>query len=337
MLLTLVLRACLLLAGLPLAGQTPAPEASPSPAQAPQLVIIDTDIGDDIDDVLALGLALSSPDLHVLGITTAWGDTELRSRMVDRLLEQTGEAGIPVATGILKHGPGDAQFSQRRWAERGPTRPHPEAVSFLLDQIRQHPNQITLIAIAPLTNVAAAFERSPETFRQLRRIVMMGGAVDRGYDDLGYGPPHGPGPEYNLAMDAKAAQTVFASGVPIFLMPLDSTQLKLDEVKRQLLFTQSNPLTDAITLLYQQWSRETKQQTPTVFDAMAVAYAIQPELCPATPVHLRVRGDGMTVRDAAGPTVQVCLSSDSDPFFRFFLPRLLEFHPAVAAASNGRR
>lgn len=306
-------------------------------AQAPQLTIIDTDIGDDIDDVLALGLALGSPELHLLGITTAWGDTELRARLVDRLPEQTGLTGIPVATGIAKHGPGEAQFSQRRWAERGPSRPHPDAVNFLLDEIRRYPHQITLIAIAPLTNVAAAFERSPETFRQLRRIVMMGGAVDRGYGDLGYRPPHGSGAEYNLAMDSKAAQSVFGSGVPIFLMPLDSTQLKLDEVKREFLFTQSNSLTDALTLLYQQWSRQTKQETPTVFDAMAVAYAIQLESCPVTPLHLGVRDDGMTIRDAAGPVVQVCLRSDSDPFFQFFLPRLLEFPPGTPVGADSRR
>src|ERR1700733_10566816 len=85
-------------------------------AQSPmqQKVIIDTDIGDDIDDAFAVGLALSSPELKVLGITSAWGDTELRARLLDRLLCETGRADIPVAVGIEKHGPGQANFSQAR-------------------------------------------------------------------------------------------------------------------------------------------------------------------------------------------------------------------------------
>ena len=72
------------------------------PVAAPQPVIIDTDIGDDIDDALAVGLALSSPELKIVGITSAWGDTELRARMLDRLLNETGRSDIPVAVGIEK-------------------------------------------------------------------------------------------------------------------------------------------------------------------------------------------------------------------------------------------
>src|SRR5271168_4207716 len=76
----------------PLFAQSP-PSGSSSPA-AKIKIIIDTDIGDDVDDAFAVGLALSSPELEILGITTAWGDTRLRARLTDRLLAETGNANI---------------------------------------------------------------------------------------------------------------------------------------------------------------------------------------------------------------------------------------------------
>jgi inosine-uridine nucleoside N-ribohydrolase len=175
-----------------------------------------------------------------------------------------------------------------------------------------------------MTNLGAALDRDPETFKKLKRIVMMGGSVRRGYDDLGYLPTRGPEPEYNIAMDVEAAKKVFTSGVPLYVMPLDSTQLKLDETKRELLFTQSTDLTDAIALLYLQWSRQTKNQTPTMFDAVAVAYAIDPTVCPVEPLRLRVDDQGYTREEPGAANSFVCLRSDSDNFFRFYMPRLLE-------------
>jgi purine nucleosidase len=295
----------------------------PRPAQQ-QLVIIDTDIGDDFDDALAVGLALSSPELKILGITSAWGDTALRARLLERLLCETGRTDIPVAVGIEKHAPGQAAFTQARWAGRQPARPHPAAVDFLFHQIKQHPGDITLIAIAPLTNLGAAIQRDPDTFKKLKRIVIMGGSIYRGYGDLSYTPNHGPDPEYNIAMDVPAAQAVFNSRVPLYVMPLDSTQIKLDEGKRQLLFTQSTNLTDALSLLYQQWSRGVNQQMPTLFDDVAVAYAIDPTQCPASPMKIEVDAKGYTREEPGPPNSFVCLHSDSDRFFEFYMPRLLQ-------------
>jgi purine nucleosidase len=255
------------------------------PAQ--QMVIIDTDIGDDFDDALAVGLALSSPELKILGITSAWGDTALRARMLDRLLCDVGRSDIPVAVGIEKHAPGQAVFTQARWAARQPAKAHPAAVDFMLEQIRRYPGEITLIGIAPLTNLGAAIERDQATFKKLKRIVIMGGSIHRGYGDV-YVPNHHPDAEYNIAMDAAAAKQVFNSGVPLYVMPLDATQHKLDEVKRQLLFTESTNLTDDLSLLYLQWVAGFHHQTPTLYDDIAVAYAIDPALCPVSPMRVEV-------------------------------------------------
>ncbi|HLH34843.1 MAG TPA: nucleoside hydrolase [Alloacidobacterium sp.] len=288
-----------------------------------QKVIIDTDIGDDIDDVFAVGLALSSPELKILGVESAWGDTEVRSRMLDRLLCETGRSDIPVATGV-KTATNNA-FTQAEWAKAGAVNTHGDAVDFLLDQIRKNPNEITLIAIGPLTNIGAAIDRDPATFKKLKRVVMMGGSIRRGYDEFGLiAAKPAPDAEYNIAMAPQAAQKLVKSGVPIYMMPLDSTQLKFDEVKRAMLTTVSTPLTDSLQVLIAEWQHGTHQITPTMFDAVAAAYAIQPELCPATPLHIDVDSKGFTREGAGAANVNVCLSSDSDQFFRFFMPRLLE-------------
>jgi inosine-uridine nucleoside N-ribohydrolase len=295
-------------------------------AAAKTKIILDTDIGDDVDDAFALALALQSTEIQIIGVTTAWGDTALRARMVRRMLAENGRAEIPVAEGIVTKS--RTNFSQKRWAERGPDGPKQDAVEFLLDTIRKNPGEITLVAIGPLTNIGAAIEKDAETFRKLKRVVLMGGSVRKGYADTGYEPNHGPQPEYNILSDVPAAQKLFASGVPIFMMPLDSTILKLDEVKREVLFKQGTPLTDELTLLY----HESERLTPTLFDAMAVAYVIQPELCPVTKLRIEIEKDGLTREVNGEPNASVCLESDSEKFFRFAMPRWMK--PNLPRAHN---
>jgi len=314
--------------GLWAASQICSAQPPPNPAApektSSEKVIIDTDIGDDIDDAFAIALALGSPELQILGVTTTFGDTETRAKLLDRFLAEAGRPEIPVAAGVPT--PPKGTFTQRRYAESGhfAKASHPDAVAFLLDQIRRNPGQITLIAIGPLMNVGAAIDKDPATFRKLKRVIMMGGSIKRGYGDLGYWPPTPPQPEWNILNDIPSAQKLFAAGVPLFVMPLDSTQLKMDEVKRAFLFSQGTPITDALTLLYHQWG----QETPTLFDPMTIAFLVNPTLCPVQPMHIRVDEKGFTRPDPGqpnapnSPDAQVCLDSNPDAFFRFLLPRL---------------
>jgi inosine-uridine nucleoside N-ribohydrolase len=315
-----VFAVCILF-GSPVCAQT---ETSASRSNATDKIIIDTDIGGDIDDAFAVGLALQSPEFKVLGISSAWGDTHLRARLLSRLLKETGRADIPVAMGIAKHPPGKLDtLSQAAYAEGGPAdQNYPNAVDFLLDQIRRYPGEITLIAIGPETNLGAAIDRDAATFRQLKRVVLMGGSVYRGYSQFNYGKTPGPDPEWNILCDIQAARKVFSSGVPLYVMPLDSTQIKLQELERAEIFKAGTALTDALLVLYAQWSRG-GTQTPTLFDAVVVAYATHPELCPTEPMRLRVDDQGYTRVEVGAPNVQVCLRSSSDQFLEFFMPRIL--------------
>lgn len=285
---------------------------------AREKIIIDTDIGDDIDDAFAVALALRSPELEILAISTTFGDTRTRAKLLDRLLGEVGREDIPVAVG--QPGPMVSQFTQRRYAESGrfARASHPEAIDFLLDQIRRQPGEVTLVGIGPLVNVGALIDKDAETFRQLRRVVLMGGSIERGYGDLGYFEPHGPNAEWNIKNDIPSARKLFASGVPIFMMPLDATQLKLDEVKREILFSSATPLTDTLTLLYHEWG----QQTPTLFDPVTLAYILDPKLCPVKPMHITVDDQGFTRTSAGTPNAQVCLDSDAEGFFRLYLRRV---------------
>ena len=285
----------------------------------PQKIIIDTDIGDDVDDAFAVALALRSPELQILGISTTFGDTETRAKLLDRLLGEAGRTDIPVAVGT-SNAQIQTGLSQRAYAEGGHfARPsHPQAVDFILEQIRRYPGEITLVTIGPLVNVGALIDKDAVTFRKLRRVVLMGGSVERGYGDLGYTKPHGPDAEWNIKNDIPSAQKLFASGVPIFMMPLDSTQLKLDEVKRAYLFQAGTPITDALTLLYHEWG----QETPTLFDPMTIAYIVNPSLCPVKPLHIKVDDKGFTRLGPGTPNAQVCMDSDPEAFFRFYIPRV---------------
>jgi inosine-uridine nucleoside N-ribohydrolase len=302
-------------------GQQAAAAGLPSPQ--PQLVILDTDIGDDIDDAFALALVLKSPELKLLGITTAFGDTELRARLLDRYLGAVGRGDIPVAAGVPT--PHDNVFTQATYAGRAPNRKHADAVEFLLGQIRAHPGQITLIAIGPLFNIQAAIERDPATFRKLKRVVLMGGSIYRGYDDGKTGAHRPPDPEWNIARDPAGARALLAAGVPVFMMPLDSTQIHLETKEREEIFAHGSPLTDQLTLLYHQWratNETTHAEVPTLFDPVAVAYAVRPELCPAAPMRLEVDNKGFTRPVEGEPNAQVCLQSDEKGFLQLLLERI---------------
>jgi inosine-uridine nucleoside N-ribohydrolase len=285
---------------------------------ASEKAIIDTDIGDDVDDAFAVALALRSPELEILGITTAYGDTETRAKLLDRMLGELGRQDIPVAVGIPTHATN--VFTQRRYAEGGhfARATHPAAVDFIAEQIRRYPGQITLIAIGPLMNVGALIDREPETFRKLRRVVLMGGSIYRGYGDFEYLPARGPQPEWNVLNDISSARKLFAAGVPLYVMPLDSTQVHLDEVKRAILFRSGTPLTDALTLLYHAWGG----QTPTLYDVMTVAYILDTRICPVEPMRIRVDDKGSTQVESGTANAQVCLHSDSDSFFRLYMERV---------------
>ena len=324
--LALVLGVGLASAALPYAfGQAKisaaAPDTQTEPAAKSELVILDTDIGDDIDDAFALGLALKSPEVKLLGIMTTFGDTELRARLVDRYLGAVGRSEIPVSNGFST--PHSNAFTQAAYAETQPRHQGPKPTEFLLGQISAHPGQITLIGIGPLINVQAAIEKDPATFRKLKRVVIMGGSIDRGYDS-GTNNKRPPDAEWNIKCDPAGLKALLASGVPVYMMPLDSTQVRLSQHDLEQILAHGSPVTDQLALLYHQWvwGNGVKWTTPTLFDPVAVAYSIRPDLCPTTPMRIEVDDKGFTRRVDGPSNAQVCLKSDENGFRQLLIDRL---------------
>jgi len=156
----------------------------------------------------------------------------------------------------------------------------------------------------------------------------MGGSIHRGYDNiLNSNLPAAmrtPSSEWNINRDPAGARALLASGVPVFMMPLDSTQIHLQAPEREKIFSHGSALTDQLTLLYHQWmaGSEGHPDTPTLFDPVAVAYVIRPDLCPATPIRLDVDDKGFTRPVDGNPNVQVCLKSDEKGFLDLLLGRI---------------
>ena len=292
--------------------------------QPREKIIIDTDIGDDIDDAFAVGLALSSPEFQVLGFSASFGDTPARAKMLDRMLGELGHSDIPVVQGAPANVNLNA-FTQRRYAEGGAfARPsHANSVDFILEQARKYPGQVTLVAIGPLPNIGAAIDKDASTFRKLKRVVIMGGSVRTMTDPYGVAPAIAPHPEWNIKNDIASAQKLFNAGVPLRVLPLDSTaNLKLHEVARTALFAHGSMLTNILAGLYYEWSAATRSPTPILYDPMTLASLLEPSLCPLTPMHLTVDEAGNTKETPGAPNAQVCLHSDADAFLHFYVKRV---------------
>lgn len=287
-------------------------------------VIFDTDIGTDIDDAYALVQILHSPELKLLGVTTVSGDAVARARLAAKLLATAGGkwAGVPVYAGTSN---APQYIKQTEWAD-GFSSPslHPAGgVAFMREQINAHPGEITIIAVGELTNVAALLESEPGIGAKIKAIALMGGSVVRGY-----APGSKPEPEWNIKSNAAAARTVFTSGVPLLVAPLDSTaDLKLTPEWRVRIFSRGTPLNDALAALDFIWlhTNTWKGTTPTLFDELAVALVATPSIVPLTPMHLEVEADGLTrALEGRAPNARVALTSDPAAFLKYFTDRLCQ-------------
>lgn len=172
--------------------------------------IIDTDIGDDIDDAFALDLALGT-NLDLVGVTTVFRDTNVRARIAKKLISIYGKE-IPVyaGLGITRDGEDGRHIPVCQWTEDlgspcyAPDNARPEeTVEFLVESARKYKEELVFIAIGPLTNLAAAIERDRAAMLGTGGIVMMGGDFVNQYA------------EWNIRCDVSAAETVFSSGMKI--------------------------------------------------------------------------------------------------------------------------
>jgi len=296
-------------------------------------IIIDTDVGTDVDDAVAITLALKSPELKVEGITTVYGNTLLRAQIVLKLLKLMDIDDVPVAAGIEKpllrerevwwpghEGKGILTDEDKR--DLKPVDKH--AVDFLIEKILENPKEITLVTIGPLTNIAAAIIKEPKIIENMKEIIMMGG-VARIFDNA----PELPYIEHNIKCDPEAASVVFNSGIPITMVGLDVTlKVPIDRSHLQRIKDVGTELTDTLVRLIEIWWRFLKSDSSCMHDPLALSYCIKPEFLETMNCKVIVEthgkytvGQTIVIPDESS-NIKVACGVGSEEFIEFLIDRI---------------
>jgi inosine-uridine nucleoside N-ribohydrolase len=282
-------------------------------------VILDTDIGDDIDDAWALAFLVSHANFDPLGITIAHGNTPARAPIACKMLYVAGRSEIPVVLGRKTNNRISFQYT---WAEDfEKVKPvQQRAAEFIVEMAKRYPGEVTLIAVGPLQNIADALRLEPQLGKYLKRVVLMSGCV--------YGTASDPGkpiPEYNVYASTLDSQLVYAAGLPLTIVPLDSTtRVQLSDEERERIRKYDSPLTWSLEALYRLWIPNPRARM-TLHDQLAVAETASPGTFfgKKETVNLLVDDKGFTRIDAAkGKPVTVCLEPRRDEFMAYYIKEL---------------
>lgn len=301
----------------------------------PLAVLLDTDVGTDVDDAIAIALLCASPECDLRAVTTVSGDVVLRARIAKKLLTLGGRASVPVAAGVR-----DPVLRQRSFIWLGhegqrivapdedlPVAPV-HAVDLFIDTVlRQHPQ---VVAIGPLSNLAVAIMKEPAVIDAIPYLTVMGGAL---------GTTQIPKVEYNLGSDAEAAVVVLNAGIPTTLVPLDVT-LRVAFTTRELARLRRSrsrlvhTLCDAIELwapMLQAFSGSLTTFSPDtvafLHDPLTVAVLLDPTLVTLERLRLRpaiVDGAFRLLEESGAPEHTVAVAVDAPRFVEFLIDRLLQ-------------
>lgn len=309
----------------------------------PVRIILDTDIGTDVDDVLALALVLCSPELELAGVTCVYADVELRARMVRKVLRLAGREDVPAMTGVARPLLGLAPIHWAGHEGVGLLDPDdddisagPEhAVDYIVRTVMERPGEIHLVAIGPLTNVALAFLREPRLPAALAGLTIMGGAARVA------GGAHLPYAEHNIRCDPEAAHIVLSAGAPTTLVPLDvTTKTTIDAAGVGRIRSGGTPFHEAVARQVELYPRFRETGATFLHDPLAVAAILRPDLVRTEPLHIDVELGG---RHATGATLMrsptrdapasaaVALDVDA-PAFEAFVGERLASRPRVREA-----
>lgn len=293
-------------------------------------VILDTDIGTDVDDTWALLQLLASPELDLKLVVTTGGNTEYRARLAAKLLAVSGRGDVPIAMG--ERGEGYCEY-QADWLGDYSIDDYPGVVGddpiAAYRAIAAEFPDLTVISIGPATNVARLVSALPELVPEMRFVGMHGSVY------LGYGGQAPPVPEANVKADAPALRTVLAAPWrDRLLTPLDTCGLVVLEGERyQRLRTCSSPSITALMENYAVWAgsvtweatppEEVPLRSSTLFDTVAVYLAYDERFVHIESKPIGVTTDGRTVIDPTGPPVRLALGwSDLDAFLDQLVERL---------------
>ena len=298
-------------------------------------ILLDTDVGTDVDDAVAIALLLAAPELDLRALTTVSGDTGLRARIARKLLTLGGRPDVPVAPGVREPILRQRNFLWLGHEGRGIVEGDEalslaltHGVDLLIDTVlRERPHVVT---IGPLSNLAVAMMKEPSIIEAIPHLTVMGGSI--GYArDL-------PPVEYNLGSDAEAAQLVLRAGIPTTLVPLDVTlRVFLTTVELARLRTSRSQVVQTVCDAIEVWApiHAAFFGATRTFDPQTVAFLHDPltlavvfDRSFVTMQRLRLQpaivdGTFRFVPEADAPEFEVAVSVDAPHFVDFLLQRLL--------------
>lgn len=270
-------------------------------------VILDTDIGSDIDDTWALAMMLGSPQIDLKLITTAFRDTPVKTRLVARMLERWNRTDIPIGTGLKTD---DGGINQLEWLgeydfKKYPGMVYEDGVQALIDTIKKSDREITLVVLGPQMNISEALKRDP-SIAEKARVVTMAGSVH-----IGYQGHEGRQPEWNVRADIEAARAVFNAPWEIVINPLDICgDLRLEGERYFRVADSAAPRAQVVIENYNAWANRDKypeNSSSILFDTVSVYMAVDTSLCRMETVKLSIDDDGNTVPDENGRPVHCAL------------------------------
>lgn len=285
-------------------------------------ILLDTDIGSDIDDAVCLAYLLMQPEAELLGITTVTGQSLLRAQMADAICKVAGQE-IPIVPGVeapLLVPPRQPVAQQAIKLDHWPHAqafPNRNPIEFLAEQILANPGEVTLLTIGPLTNIALLFALYPEVIPALDQLVMMCGV----FTDI---PDNPWTSEWNAMLDPHATEMVYNAKVNVHRsVGLDVTrQVTLLAAEVRARFT--HPVLQPVLDFSEVWFQE--QERLFFHDPLAAVCLFNPEVCPFTPGQVTVNSDaaarelGQTIftPNTADAPHEVALSVTPDRFFDAF-------------------
>jgi purine nucleosidase len=309
----------------------------------PQKIIFDTDPG--IDDALALLLLAVSPEIELIGITVTHGNTSQEKclRNALSLVELVGIEGIDVVRGATEplvkelsvaeetHGDGGLGYAKLPTASK--TANEKPAHDFIIEMVEKHPDEVTILAVGPMTNVALALLKRPEIAKKVPSIISMGGAIH-------YPGNATPQAEYNVFCDPEAFDIVLRSGIDFTLVPLDITYKCIFTKKHLELIDKARPeiknfITESTRFYMEFHVKHQSIEGCAINDPLASALLLDSTLVKLEDYFVRVdlmgpTSKAKTIADYYGALNQkvnahVAMQVDVERFMELFVERMNRF------------
>lgn len=256
-------------------------------------LILDTDIGTDVDDAFALVMAVKEPQIDLRAVTTVYGDVDLRSRIAKKMLNVLGKSEIPVCAGQSKPLYDGKDSYWGGWEGKGLLEPLNEEVSYdskdaiemIADILTSSPEKITLVAIGPLTNFAVLLQAHPEIRPKIKEIICMGGTLQANDE------------EWNVQCDPEATLRIFTSGLPIKLGTRHFVNRPiLTQEHRNALLSENSQILDILIRLFDEFLSHKSRTYCRMYDPITLSMAFTNKFLPTRSYPFRIYDENHVVR-----------------------------------------